>query len=69
MRTAVEELRIDRLDGDGQIQVTASFGVASMPYNAHDKAGLIAEADAALYRAKRAGKNRVARAEPVTAES
>jgi diguanylate cyclase (GGDEF)-like protein len=69
MRTAVEELRIDRLDGDGQLSVTASFGVASMPYNAQDKAALIAEADAALYRAKRAGKNRVARAEPVIAES
>src|SRR4051794_1394699 len=69
MRAAVEALRIDRLDGDGTLNVTASFGVASLPYNARDKAGLIAEADAALYRAKRAGKNRVARAEPVTAES
>jgi diguanylate cyclase (GGDEF)-like protein len=69
MRAAVEALRIDRLDGDGELQVTASFGVASLPHNAHDKAGLIAEADAALYRAKRAGKNRVARAEPVIAES
>src|SRR4051812_6661669 len=69
MRTAVEDLRIDRLDGEGELTVTASFGVASMPYNAHDKAALIAEADAALYRAKRAGKNRVARAEPVPAES
>jgi diguanylate cyclase (GGDEF)-like protein len=69
MRVAVEDLRIDRLDGEGQIQVTASFGVASLPHNANEKAALIAEADAALYRAKRAGKNRVARAEPVTAES
>ncbi len=69
MRTAVEDLEIDRLDGDGKIRVTASFGVASLPANAHDKAALIAEADAALYRAKRAGKNRVARAEAVTAES
>ena len=69
MRSAVEELRIDRLDGAGQLNVTASFGVASLPLNAHDKAGLIAEADAALYRAKRGGKNRVAQAEPVIAES
>jgi diguanylate cyclase (GGDEF)-like protein len=69
MRTAVEDLEIDRLDGEGTLRVTASFGVASLPFNARDKAALIAEADAALYRAKRAGKNRVARAEPVTAES
>lgn len=69
MRAAVEALRIDRLDGEGQLNVTASFGVASLPYNARDKAALIAEADAALYRAKRTGKNKVARAEPVTAES
>src|SRR3954454_21295146 len=69
MRTAVEDLQIDRLDGEGKLSVTASFGVASLPFNARDKAALIAEADAALYRAKRAGKNRVARAEPVPAES
>src|SRR3954471_1267248 len=69
MRAAVEALTIDRLDGEGPLKVTASFGVASLPHSARDKASLIAEADAALYRAKRAGKNRVARAEPVAAES
>jgi diguanylate cyclase (GGDEF)-like protein len=69
MRAAVEELRIERLDGEGPLEVTASFGVASVPYTARDKESLIAEADAALYRAKRAGKNRVARAEAVIAES
>ena len=69
MRAAVEELEIDRLDGEGVLRVTASFGVASLPYCAKDKASLIAEADAALYRAKRAGKNRVTHGEPVTAES
>jgi diguanylate cyclase (GGDEF)-like protein len=68
MRHAIEELRINRLDGDGVLRVTASFGVASLPTCASDKDSLIAEADAALYRAKRAGKNRVARGEPVTAE-
>jgi diguanylate cyclase (GGDEF)-like protein len=68
MRSAIEELRINRLDGDGVLRVTASFGVASLPTCASDKDALIAEADAALYRAKRAGKNRVARGEPVTAE-
>ncbi|MEA2404936.1 MAG: hypothetical protein QOE08_1583 [Thermoleophilaceae bacterium] len=69
MREAVEAIEIERLDGEGALSVTASFGVASLPYCATDKASLIAEADAALYRAKRAGKNRVAKGEPVTAES
>ncbi|HEX8067233.1 MAG TPA: diguanylate cyclase [Thermoleophilaceae bacterium] len=61
MRVAIERLEIKSLDGRGPLQVTASFGVASLPASAADKAGLIAEADAALYRAKRAGKNRVER--------
>jgi diguanylate cyclase (GGDEF)-like protein len=69
MRAAVARVEIDRLDGGGRLQVTASFGVASLPVNARDKDSLIAEADAALYRAKRSGKNQVGRAEPVTAES
>ena len=69
MRTAIEELRIKRNDGKGVLDVTASFGVASLPACAHDRETLIAEADAALYRAKRAGKNRVMRGEPVAAES
>jgi diguanylate cyclase (GGDEF)-like protein len=69
MRAAVAATEIDRLDGQGKLQVTASFGVASLPFNAREKDQLIAEADAALYRAKRAGKNQVGRAEPVTAES
>ena len=30
----IEALRIDRLDGDGTLQVTASFGVASLPRHA-----------------------------------
>ena len=40
------------------MRVTASFGAASLPESADDAAELIAAADAALYEAKRAGKNR-----------
>jgi diguanylate cyclase (GGDEF)-like protein len=65
MREAVERLRIPRVGGRGHLRITASFGVASYPDTAVDKDMLIASADAALYHAKRAGKNRVQRAEPV----
>jgi diguanylate cyclase (GGDEF)-like protein len=67
MRATIEGLSISRLDGRGALRVTASFGVASLPMSATDKESLIAAADAALYRAKRAGKNRVERAEPTPA--
>jgi diguanylate cyclase (GGDEF)-like protein len=67
MRSAIERLHVPRLDGDGTLAVTASFGVASIPESAFDRHSLIAAADAALYRAKRAGKNRVERADPAPA--
>jgi diguanylate cyclase (GGDEF)-like protein len=63
MRAAIDQLEINRLGGEGSLSVTASFGVSSLPEAAADKDGLIAAADSALYRAKRAGKNRVERAE------
>jgi diguanylate cyclase (GGDEF)-like protein len=66
MREAVEDLHVPRADGEGHLRVTASFGVAAIPFNANDKESLIAAADAALYRAKRAGKNRVEVADGVT---
>jgi diguanylate cyclase (GGDEF)-like protein len=46
------------------LRVTASFGAAALPESAHDQGSLIAAADAALYAAKRSGKNRTMRAEP-----
>ena len=42
--------------------MTASFGVAALPNQANSKTALIAAGDSALYRAKRAGKNRAVRA-------
>jgi diguanylate cyclase (GGDEF)-like protein len=48
-------------DGE-RVHVTASFGVAAYP-DAEGKDDLVAAADAALYEAKRAGKDQVARAE------
>ena len=62
IREAVEALRVPRVRGGGVLSVTASFGVASVPDAAVDRESLIAAADAALYRAKRGGKNRVERA-------
>jgi diguanylate cyclase (GGDEF)-like protein len=65
MREAVERLEVPRVDGSGSLRLQASFGVAALPEHAAGRAGLIAAADAALYRAKRAGRNRVELAEPV----
>ena len=45
------------------MRVTASLGAASLAVNGTgDKDALVAAADAALYAAKRAGKNRTIRA-------
>jgi diguanylate cyclase (GGDEF)-like protein len=55
IRTAVAELRVARTDGNGVLRTTASVGVTSS--TAGDKDALIADADGALYEAKRRGKN------------
>ena len=67
VRAAIEALAIERVDGGGSVPITASLGVSSLPESATDAQTLIAAADAALYRAKRAGKNRVERADSVPA--
>jgi diguanylate cyclase (GGDEF)-like protein len=71
VRAAIEALEVPRIDGHGTLSATASLGVAAS--NEGDKNVLIADADAALYEAKRQGKNRTIRAasraaDAVTAE-
>ncbi len=65
LRTAVAALRIPRVDGGSVLRVTASVGVASSSEGIKD--GLITNADAALYTAKRQGKNQTVKATPQTA--
>ena len=59
VRRRIESTKMDGEEGEEPITVTASFGVATMPSDATDPRSLISAADAALYRAKRSGKNRV----------
>jgi diguanylate cyclase (GGDEF)-like protein len=63
VRRRIEALELPLLDGDGSLRVTASFGAASLSRAGGDKDALVAAADAALYRAKRSGKNRTVMAE------
>jgi diguanylate cyclase (GGDEF)-like protein len=67
VRRRIEDLDLPLLDGDGTLKVTASFGAASLgtaiQVSSDGKDALVAAADAALYRAKRSGKNRTVRAE------
>ncbi|GEM_PF-464616 len=60
IRVALAARSIERADGS-RLRVTASFGVAEHVPGASAEQ-LVAAADEALYRAKRAGKNRVERA-------
>ena len=63
-RAAVAGMQIPGAGGGASLRVTASFGVAAAPDSALEPERLVAAADAALYRAKRAGKNRVEQAAP-----
>ena len=69
MRAAVEGLRITHRYSKGNDVVTISIGVASiMPGKGEsDSAMLLKRADDALYRAKQAGRNRLAAAPVVSA--
>ena len=63
LRTSVETRPFETAD-HGNLKVTISAGVACYPADAPDARTLIARADAALYAAKHAGRNRVALSTP-----
>lgn len=58
LRTAIRQLRVQYQDGDLPA-ITVSIGVATLGEQQLDAAALLARADAALYRAKAEGRNRV----------
>jgi diguanylate cyclase (GGDEF)-like protein len=64
IRARIAGQEVERLDGEGKISVTASLGAATMANGDQDVEALIAAADAALYEAKAAGKDRVVGAKP-----
>lgn len=64
IRQTVVGLRAQHEDNEGGI-VTVSIGVATMaPRVGEDAAALVEAADAAVYRAKESGRNRVVAADP-----
>ncbi|MBV9607308.1 MAG: diguanylate cyclase [Solirubrobacterales bacterium] len=67
IREAVEGLRVARSDGGGILRITASLGVTSSTLGEKDQ--LIADADGALYEAKRRGKNCTVSAASRTADA
>jgi len=59
-------LEAHRVMTDGKaLQVTASFGIATFPYDALTVRELVAQSDLALYSAKEAGRNRVMAVETI----
>lgn len=66
-RTAFEQLRIET--PEGTIRTSMSLGVALAPLHGQDEATLLRAADAALYRSKGEGRNRVSLASGPAAPS
>jgi diguanylate cyclase (GGDEF)-like protein len=60
IRRRIDERLFRPPEGEDIIRVTVSIGLATYPDEARDKEQLLEHADAALYRAKRGGKNAVA---------
>jgi diguanylate cyclase (GGDEF)-like protein len=67
VRIGIEGLRLPVIDDSGSpLNLTASFGAATVPGSGVDSRALVEAADAALYEAKRSGKNRTIRAREVS---
>lgn len=59
VREAVAAHRFPDADGNANVRMTVSIGLATFPAHADDREELLRQADNALYRAKRSGRNRV----------
>jgi diguanylate cyclase (GGDEF)-like protein len=64
LRRAVGAASLPGPANEAALSVTISIGVASLGTDAVDAQGLVEKADAALYEAKRLGRNRVATSIP-----
>ncbi|MFD1380885.1 GGDEF domain-containing protein [Fodinicurvata halophila] len=62
LRELIEDLEVE-VAGDRRVNCTVSVGVAELKVEDETPADAVARADAALYRAKQAGRNRVIIAE------
>ena len=65
-RLCVDTEKTPVVVGALQVRITVSAGVSSVEGNDRDGMDLVARADAALYEAKRAGRNRAAGTPPAT---
>jgi diguanylate cyclase (GGDEF)-like protein len=63
IRETVEKNHFPNSDGQREIRITVSLGVATYPEGIHNLDQLLEKVDRALYRAKADGRNRVCRAE------
>ena len=59
IRSRIASQEVALLDGEGSIKITASIGAATLSGGPDDIEALIAASDAALYKAKEAGKDQV----------
>ena len=67
LRESIAAIRISH--PMGELNVTASLGVASYPNDSHDRESLVSTADRALYYSKNHGKNRTTNASAITDEA